>query len=159
MDVERIYDLSDLIPVVERHKARGETVVFTNGCFDLLHVGHVRYLAQARREGDVLVVGLNSDRSVKHLKGPDRPVQTEVDRAEILSAMRCVDYVVIFDEATPIDLITALKPDILVKGEDWEEDKIVGANEVKSWGGRVVRASLIAGASTSSLIERMKKPG
>ena len=159
MDVERIYDLPDLIPVVERHKARGETVVFTNGCFDLLHVGHVRYLAQARREGDVLVVGLNSDRSVKHLKGPDRPVQTEVDRAEILSAMRCVDYVVIFDEATPIDLITALKPDILVKGEDWEEDKIVGANEVKSWGGRVVRASLIAGASTSSLIERMKKPG
>jgi rfaE bifunctional protein nucleotidyltransferase chain/domain len=157
MDVTRVCTLPDLIGIIERHRSRGESVVFTNGCFDLLHVGHVRYLAQARREGDVLVVGLNSDRSVRGLKGPDRPVQTEADRAEILAALRPVDYVVIFDEPTPIDLILALKPDVLVKGEDWEDDKIVGAAEVKSWGGRVVRASLVRGASTTGLIERMKK--
>jgi rfaE bifunctional protein nucleotidyltransferase chain/domain len=157
MDVTRVCDLPDLIEAVGRHRSRGESVVFTNGCFDLIHVGHVRYLAQAKREGDVLVIGLNSDRSVRGLKGPGRPVQTEADRAEILAALRSVDYVVIFDEPTPIDLILALRPDVLVKGEDWEDDKIVGAAEVRSWGGRVVRASLVRGASTTGLIERMKK--
>jgi len=132
-------------------------VVFTNGCFDLLHVGHVRYLSRAKSEGDILVVGLNSDRSVRCLKGPDRPVQTQDDRAEILAALRAVDYVVIFDEPTPIDLITAIRPAVLVKGEDWQETDIVGAKEVKSWGGRIVRASFTAGASTTGLIDRMKK--
>ncbi len=157
MDIQRIYELHDLIPVVEAQKKRGRAVVFTNGCFDLLHVGHVRYLAQARREGDLLVVGLNSDRSVRSLKGPDRPVQRQEDRAEILASLRDVDYVVIFDEPTPIDLITALRPDVLVKGEDWKQEDIVGAKEVMSWGGRVVRATFTPGASTSSLIERVKK--
>lgn len=157
METRRSLPLDELLPLIAEHKRQGQTVVFTNGCFDLLHVGHVRYLARAKSEGDILVVGLNSDRSVRSLKGSDRPVQRQDDRAEILAALRVVDYVVIFDEPTPIDLITAVKPAILVKGEDWQEDDIVGAKEVKSWGGRVVRASFISGASTTNLIDRMKK--
>ncbi len=157
MDKKRTLLLDELLPLIAEHRRRGQTVVFTNGCFDLLHVGHVRYLARARSEGDILVVGLNSDRSVRTLKGPERPVQRQDDRAEILAALRSVDYVVIFDEETPIDLIVAIRPDVLVKGEDWEEAEIVGAAEVKSWGGRVVRASFTAGASTTGLIGRMKK--
>jgi D-beta-D-heptose 7-phosphate kinase/D-beta-D-heptose 1-phosphate adenosyltransferase len=157
MDKKRVILLNELLPLTAEHKRHGLTVVFTNGCFDLLHVGHIRYLTRAKSEGDILVVGLNSDRSVRALKGPDRPVQRQEDRAEILAALRPVDYVVIFDEQTPIDLIGALRPDILVKGEDWEEEDIVGAREVKSWGGKVVRASFTPGASTTTLIERMKK--
>jgi rfaE bifunctional protein nucleotidyltransferase chain/domain len=157
MDVKRIYLIEELAPVTAEHRRQGRMVVFTNGCFDLLHVGHIRYLARAKSEGDILVVGLNSDRSVRELKGPDRPVQRQEDRAEILAALRAVDYVVVFDEPTPIGLIMALKPDVLVKGEDWEEEDIVGAREVKSWGGKVVRASFVPGASTTTLIERMKK--
>ena len=157
METRRHVLLDELLPLIAGHKKEGRTVVFTNGCFDLLHVGHIRYLARAKSEGDILVVGLNSDRSVRGLKGLDRPIQREDDRAEILSALRFVDYVVIFDEPTPIGLITALRPDVLVKGEDWQEDDIVGAREVKSWGGRVVRAAFTAGASTTNLIDRMKK--
>lgn len=157
METGRYLTLDRLLPLIAGHKKEGRTVVFTNGCFDLLHVGHVRYLARAKSEGDILVVGLNSDRSVRGLKGPDRPVQREDDRAEILAALRAVDYVVVFDEPTPIGLITAIEPAVLVKGEDWQEDDIVGAKEVKSWGGRVVRAAFTAGASTTGLIDRMKK--
>jgi rfaE bifunctional protein nucleotidyltransferase chain/domain len=157
METRRTLPLDELLPLITEHKQQERTVVFTNGCFDLLHVGHIRYLARAKSEGDILVVGLNSDRSVRSLKGPDRPVQREDDRAEILAALRAVDYVVIFDEPTPIDLITALKPAVLVKGEDWQEDDIVGGKEVKSWGGRVVRATFTPGASTTNLIDRMKK--
>ena len=157
METRRVLTIDELLPVIARHKKEGQTVVFTNGCFDLLHVGHVRYLARSKSEGDILVVGLNSDRSVRELKGPQRPVQRQEDRAEILASLRSVDYVVIFDEPTPIDLITAVKPAVLVKGEDWREDDIVGAKEVKSWGGRVVRATFTAGASTTGLIDRMKK--
>ncbi len=157
METRRPLPLDELLPLITEHKRQGHTVVFTNGCFDLLHVGHIRYLARAKSEGDILVVGLNSDRSVRSLKGPDRPIQREEDRAEILAALRAVDYVVIFDEPTPIDLITAIKPAVLVKGEDWQEDDIVGAKEVKSWGGRVVRAAFTSGASTTNLIDRMKK--
>ena len=149
--------LDELLPLIAEHRRQRQTVVFTNGCFDLLHVGHIRYLARAKSEGDILVVGLNSDRSVRSLKGPDRPIQLEQDRAEILAALRAVDYVVVFDDDTPINLITAIKPDVLVKGEDWQEDDIVGGNEVKLWGGRVVRAAFTPGASTTNLIDRMKK--
>ncbi len=157
MSEKRLYTVDDLMPVIEALRKKGRVIVFTNGCFDLLHVGHVRYLARARSEGDVLVVGLNSDRSVSALKGPRRPVQRQEDRAEILGSLRSVDYVVIFDEDTPIGLITVLKPDVLVKGEDWKEDDIVGAKEVKSWGGRIVRAAFSPGASTTTLIEKMKE--
>jgi rfaE bifunctional protein nucleotidyltransferase chain/domain len=157
MEARRFLPLEELLPRIAEHKKAGRTVVFTNGCFDLLHVGHVRYLGRAKSEGDILVVGLNSDRSVRALKGPERPIQRQDDRAEILAALRAVDYVVIFDEPTPIDLITAVRPAVLVKGEDWSEDDIVGAREVKSWGGRVVRAAFTDGASTTNLIDRMKK--
>jgi D-glycero-beta-D-manno-heptose 1-phosphate adenylyltransferase len=157
METRRHLSLDELLPLIAKRRKEGRTVVFTNGCFDLLHVGHIRYLASAKSEGDILVVGLNSDRSVRGLKGPGRPVQREEDRAEILAALRVVDYVVTFDEPTPIGLITAIRPAVLVKGEDWQEGDIVGAGEVKSWGGRVVRAAFTAGASTTSLIDRMKK--
>jgi len=139
---------------VRRARRDGAKVVFTNGCFDLLHPGHVRYLAAARDRGDVLVVGVNSDRSVRTLKGPGRPVQSEAARAEVLAALAAVDHVVVFDAPTPIDLILALEPDVLAKGADWAADEIVGADEVRSWGGRVARIPLVPGQSTTRLLER-----
>ncbi len=132
-------------------------IVFTNGCFDLLHVGHIRYLQEARGLGDILVVGLNSDSSVRKLKGLSRPVQTEADRAEILSALACVDYVTIFTEETPLNLITKLMPDVLVKGGDWPIEKIVGSDLVLSRGGHVESLQFHKGRSTSSLIEKILK--
>ena len=143
--------------LVERLRAAGRTVVFTNGVFDLLHVGHLRYLQQARELGDALIVGLNSDRSVRANKGPSRPVTPEAERAEILEALACVDGVVVFDQETPHDLIAALQPDVLVKGADWAEDAIVGRDIVEARGGRVVRVPLEAGHSTTALIDRIKK--
>lgn len=131
-------------------------VVFTNGCFDLLHVGHVRYLQEARRQGDLLVVGLNSDESVRQLKGPDRPLQAEAERAEILAALSCVDFVVIFSEDNPGRLIEQVRPDVLVKGGDWSIDKIVGAPFVMSYGGQVRSLQFVEGRSTSRLIDKMK---
>jgi D-glycero-beta-D-manno-heptose 1-phosphate adenylyltransferase len=136
-------------------RAAGKTIVFTNGCFDLLHVGHVRYLAAARAVGDVLVVGLNSDRSVQAIKGPERPIVPEAQRAEVLASLGCVDYIVLFDDPDPLRVICALEPDILVKGQDWPEDRIVGAEFVKSRGGRVVRVALVSDASTSVIIARI----
>jgi D-beta-D-heptose 7-phosphate kinase/D-beta-D-heptose 1-phosphate adenosyltransferase len=129
--------------------------VFTNGCFDLLHVGHIRYLREARRLGDLLVVGINTDGSVRRLKGPSRPVQPEQDRAEILAGLACVDYVVSFDQDTPLGLIEGLKPDVLVKGADWPIDRIVGREVVEGSGGRVVTIPYVPGVSTSALIERI----
>jgi len=143
--------------LVDRLRAAGRTVVFTNGVFDLLHVGHLRYLQQARELGDALIVGLNSDRSVRANKGPSRPVTPEAERAEILEALACVDGVVVFDQETPHDLIAALQPDVLVKGADWAEDAIVGRDIVEARGGRVVRVPLEAGHSTTALIDRVKK--
>ena len=143
--------------LVDRLRAAGRTVVFTNGVFDLRHVGHLRYLQQARALGDALIVGLNSDRSVRSNKGPSRPVTPEGERAEILEALACVDGVVVFDEETPHDLIAALQPDVLVKGADWAEDAIVGRDIVEARGGRVVRVPLEAGHSTTALIDRIKK--
>jgi len=143
--------------VLERERLRneGKRVVFTNGCFDLLHPGHVRYLAQARGLGDVLVVALNSDRSVRILKGPHRPVMNEDERAEVISALSSVDYVTIFDEETPRELIAALLPDLLVKGGDWTIDQIVGREEVEAAGGKVLSLPYIEGSSTTDLIERI----
>jgi rfaE bifunctional protein nucleotidyltransferase chain/domain len=134
----------------------GKLVVFTNGVFDLLHPGHVRYLASARRLGDALFVGLNGDRSVRANKGPDRPITPELERAEIISALACVDAVVLFDDPTPHALIVALGPDVLVKGADWAEDAIVGRDIVEGRGGRVVRVPVEGGYSTSAIVEKIR---
>ena len=136
---------------------RGKKIVFTNGCFDLLHVGHARYLTQARRQGDVLVVGLNSDRSVRALKGETRPLIPQADRAEILAALEAVDYVTVFDEQTPLELIKLLAPDVLVKGGDWKVDQIVGAKEVRRCGGKVVVAPEVEGRSTRGIIAEVTR--
>lgn len=135
-------------------KSAGKKIVFTNGCFDLLHVGHVRYLQEARKLGDALVVGINSDASVKRLKGPTRPVQNEQDRAEILAALEAVDLTVLFVEDTPENLIHQVKPDILVKGGDWKIDSIVGAPFVMSYGGKVMSLQFVDGKSTTKIIEK-----
>jgi D-glycero-beta-D-manno-heptose 1-phosphate adenylyltransferase len=140
----------------EHCRLAGKLVVFTNGVFDLLHPGHVRYLQQARRLGDVLIVGVNSDRSVRAIKGPQRPITPEDERAEIVEALACVDAAVVFDEETPHALIAALEPDVLVKGADWAEDAIVGRDIVEARGGRVVRVPIEAGYSTTALLRKIK---
>ena len=142
---------------VARWIQTGERVVFTNGCFDILHAGHVDYLEASRRCGDRLVVGLNSDASVRRLKGPNRPVHSQDDRARVLSALGAVDAVVIFDEETPLNLILALRPDVLTKGADYTEDKVVGAKEVRSWGGDVRLLDLLEGRSTSAALEKLSR--
>ena len=138
-------------------RASGKTIVFTNGVFDLLHVGHLRYLQQARELGDALLVGLNSDRSVRQIKGPGRPITIAAERAEILEALACVDGVVIFDEDTPRNLILAIQPDVLVKGADWAEDAIVGRDIVEARGGRVVRVAIEPGHSTTRIVDRIRR--
>jgi D-beta-D-heptose 7-phosphate kinase/D-beta-D-heptose 1-phosphate adenosyltransferase len=153
--VEKIVAREALAREVERLKAAGQQIVFTNGCFDLLHVGHVRYLQDAKAQGDVLIVGLNSDQSVRQIKGPTRPIVTEKDRAEVLASLGCVDYVTLFDEPNPLVTIEMVMPDVLVKGADWEEHAIVGKDVVEANGGRVVRIDLAEGASTSGIIEKI----
>jgi D-beta-D-heptose 7-phosphate kinase/D-beta-D-heptose 1-phosphate adenosyltransferase len=139
-------------------RAAGRRVVFTNGVFDLLHPGHVRYLAAARAEGDVLIVAVNSDRSVRAQdKGPDRPITGEAERAEILAALACVDAVVIFDEETPLAIVSAVQPDVLAKGADWAADAIVGRDVVEARGGRVVRLPLAPGYSTTAILARARR--
>ncbi len=142
--------------LVDELRASGKTTVFTNGVFDLLHIGHLRYLREARGLGDALLVGVNSDRSVRLLKGPGRPITAEQERAEILAALTCVDGVVIFDEETPIELIQAIQPDVLVKGSDWAEDAILGRDIVEARGGRVVRIAIQPGQSTTRIVETIK---
>lgn len=142
----------DLKKILESKK----NIVFTNGCFDLLHVGHVRYLKEAKALGQILVVGVNSDSSVKKLKGPSRPLQNENDRAEILSSLACVDYVVIFSEETPLKLIEEISPQILVKGGDWKPEQIVGSQHVLARGGKVFSLNFIEGRSTTKIIEKSK---
>ncbi len=151
----KIRSADELSLEIAPERRKEAKVVFTNGCFDLLHVGHVRYLRQARRMGDLLVVGINTDESVRRLKGPSRPVQPERDRAEILAGLACVDYVVSFDEDTPLALIRRLRPDVLVKGADWPLDEIVGRDVVEASGGRVATIDYVKGISTSALIERI----
>ena len=140
-----------------RLRAEGRRVVFTNGVFDLLHPGHIRYLRQARLLGDALMVGVNSDRSVRSNKGDGRPINGEAERAEVLAAVDVVDAVVVFDEETPHDLIAAIQPDVLVKGADWPEDGIVGRDIVEARGGVVVRVPVEPGHSTSSIIEKIRR--
>ena len=142
---------------VRAAQRRGERVVFTNGCFDLLHVGHVRSLEQARAHGDRLVVALNTDASVRRNKGPGRPIVPARQRAEVLAALACVDWVLLFGEATPLETIEVLRPDVLAKGGDWALDAIVGRAEVESWGGRVVRLREIPGVRTTKLVEAARK--
>ena len=149
-------DRAEAERLVNDLRASGKTIVFTNGVFDLLHIGHLRYLEEARGLGDVLLVGVNSDRSVRDLKGPGRPITAEGERAEVLAALTCVDGVVIFDEETPRDLIQAIQPDVLVKGSDWAEDAIVGRDIVEARGGRVVRVAIQPGHSTTRIVEKIK---
>jgi len=155
-DRRKILDLASLKTRLDRLRKQGSTIVFSNGCFDLLHAGHAAYLEQARRYGDCLVVGLNSDRSVRVLKGDLRPINSEQDRARVLAALGCVDFIVIFDEDTPQSLISELLPDVLVKGADWPEDQIAGAAEVKAAGGRVKRIVFEHQASTSGVIKKIQ---
>ncbi len=152
----KIMDRAAMAAERARLQAAGRTLVFTNGCFDLLHAGHADYLEFARAQGDALAVGLNSDRSVRALKGPSRPIVPEVDRARVLAALGCVDYVVIFDEDEPAALIEALTPDVLVKGEDWAHH-VSGRDWVEAHGGRVVLAPLTPGRSTSGLVARLSE--
>ena len=154
---DKILSIEEMLAERARLRGAGARLVFTNGVFDLLHVGHVRYLKQARALGDALVVALNSDRSVSELKGPDRPVFDQSERAEILASLRDVDYVVVFDDISPRSLITQLLPDVLVKGGDYQLDQIHGREEVEAAGGKVISLPFVDGASTSVLIERMKK--
>ena len=149
--------VAEAVAAIERLRAVGKTVVFTNGVFDLLHVGHLRYLQQARALGDALIVAVNSDRSVRANKGAGRPITPEAERVEILSALACVDGVVVFDEDTPHNIITAVQPDVLVKGADWAADAIVGRDVVEARGGRVVRVPIEAGHSTSALVEKIRR--
>jgi len=150
--------LAELVRERAAWRAEGRRVVLTNGCFDLLHAGHVALLEAARREGDVLVVAINSDASVRRLKGDGRPLVPEPERAEALRALEAVDRVVAYDEDTPLAVVTALRPDVLVKGADWAEDRIVGRAEVEAAGGRVVRVALVPGRSTTTLVERIRRP-
>ncbi len=155
--LEKIVTLEDLAARLGEGRKSGQTIVFTNGCFDIMHVGHVRYLGQARSQGDMLVVGLNSDSSVRAIKGDSRPIVGQDHRAELLASLACVDYVVPFEELDPLRLIQVIKPDVLVKGEDWAEDAIIGAEDVKSRGGKVVRISFVEETSTSGIIQTILK--
>ena len=152
---KKILTLEDLVTRLGKVRKSGQKIVFTNGCFDIMHVGHVRYLADAGSEGDLLVVGLNSDASVRIIKGDKRPIVRQNHRAEVLASLGCVDFIVIFDEPDPLKLIQTLKPDVLVKGEDWTEDAIVGAESVKSQGGKIVRISFVEESSTTAIIEKI----
>jgi len=149
----KVLDVPGLKRILERETAQGKTVVFTNGCFDLLHVGHIRTLSMARRQGDILVVGINSDDSVRAIKGKGRPLVPHGQRAEVLAALESVDYVVVFNEPDPYRLIAELRPHILVKGGDWPEDQIIGRDLVEAAGGRVICVAPVPGASTTAIIQ------
>jgi len=149
-------DADALAAFVREARAAGKRIVFTNGVFDILHPGHLRYLQAARRHGDLLIVGLNSDASVRRNKGPERPVNPEAERAEVLEALACVDAVSVFDEDTPADIIRRVQPDVLVKGADWPADQIVGRDTVEARGGRVILETVEQGYSTSTIIDRVK---
>ena len=140
---------------LEALRKEGKKIAFTNGCFDILHVGHVRYLKEAKKTADILVLALNSDASVRSIKGLKRPLVSEEERAEVLAALECIDFVTIFDELTPLELICYLKPDILIKGGDWPEDKVIGRDEIKKWGGHVTIIPEVAGKSTTNIVDKI----
>jgi len=155
--MEKVKTLKGLLKELKPLRKKGGKVVFTNGCFDIIHAGHVRYLKKAGALGDILVVGLNSDESVRKIKGDKRPIVPERERAEVVAALGFVDYVVIFNEPTPLKIIKEIKPDILVKGADWAAREIVGADVVKKGGGRISRIKLLQGRSTTNIIKRILK--
>lgn len=152
---DKIKNWDELKEIVDRTRAEGKKVAFTNGCFDLIHVGHTRYLQEAKKYGDLFIVAVNSDSSVRALKGESRPIINEEERAEVLAALGCVDYVTKFSELDPLKLITYLKPDFLVKGGDWAPDSIIGKDIVEGGGGRVIRVSVIEGAATTNIVQRI----
>ncbi len=152
----KICNREELKKEIEQLRGEGKKIVFTNGCFDILHVGHARYLKEARKNGDVLVIALNSDLSVKALKGEKRPLIPEQERAEMVASLEVVDFVTIFSEATPLTLIEFLRPDVLVKGGDWAEENVVGREAVARWGGKTVIAPEIKGASTTNIVEKIR---
>lgn len=154
---QKIFDRAGLIHQVGRWRLLGKTIAFTNGCFDILHQGHIASLSDAAREADFLVVGVNSDQSTKRLKGPGRPINDQHSRSIVLASLLMVDAVTLFDEDTPLELINAVRPDVLVKGGDYTLDQIVGAKEVMSWGGRVVINPMVAGFSTTGILEKITR--
>jgi D-beta-D-heptose 7-phosphate kinase/D-beta-D-heptose 1-phosphate adenosyltransferase len=154
--LDKIVGREQLLAVAAAARRTSRRIVFTNGCFDLLHVGHVRYLAAARDTGDLLIVGLNDDASMRRLKGPSRPLVAEAARAEVIAALGAVDYVTLFGEDTPYALIVAVQPDVLVKGSDWAAEDVVGRDVVEARGGRVILIPVVAGFSTTSLVERLR---
>ncbi len=153
--ITKIKNLSQMKTIIAHLKKQDRRVVFTNGCFDILHVGHIRYLREAKAKGDVLVVGLNTDRSVRTIKGEKRPIVPEKERAEVLAGLESVDYIVFFSEPDPLRLISALKPNVLVKGADWPKSGIIGREIVEQAGGRIVRVPLAPGASSTGVIEKI----
>jgi len=153
--MNKITPRNELKAKIDRLKRKGKKVVFTNGCFDILHAGHTRYLREARKLGDALILALNSDSSVRSIKGPMRPIVPEAERAEVVASLDSVDYVTVFDELTPLELIEFLQPDVIVKGGDWAEKDIVGAKAVRKWGGRVAIMPEIEGASTTNIIDKV----
>lgn len=153
---EKLKDIERLLESLRRERAEGKVIVFTNGCFDIIHPGHIRLLEFAKEQGDVLVVGLNSDKSVRTIKGKNRPINSEEDRAKVLASMEAVDYIVLFDEETPAAIIERIRPDVLVKGEDWREKGVVGREFVESYGGRCVLAPMLKGYSTTRIMEKVK---
>ncbi len=153
--MNKILDRGALREKLDNLRKTGKKIAFTNGCFDILHVGHVRYLREAKKTGDVLVLALNSDSSVRSIKGEKRPLVPEMERAEVLAALEFIDFVTLFDELTPLELIQYLKPDVLIKGGDWPEEKVVGRNEIKQWGGKVVIIPEVMGKSTTNVVEKI----
>ena len=154
--MRKVLSVAEAVEWIAQCRHSGKNVVFTNGVFDLLHPGHVRYLQDARRQGDALIVGVNSDRSVREIKTPDRPINPEQERAEVLAGLACVDAVVVFDEDNPQQIIDRLQPDVLVKGADWAADAIVGRKTVEARGGRVMRIPLAEGYSSSAIIRKIR---
>ncbi len=155
--MNKILDRKTLLENINKLRKENKKIAFTNGCFDILHVGHVRYLQEAKKTADILVLALNSDSSVQSLKGEERPLVPQDERAEILAALEFIDFVTIFPEVTPLELINYLKPDIIIKGADWSEDKVVGGDNVKKWGGRVILIPFVEGKSTTNIVEKIKK--
>ncbi len=155
--MKKLVSRKEIVKIVQKLKSEGKKIVFTNGCFDILHAGHVRYLNKARKLGNILIVGLNSDSSIKKIKGKNRPVNNQHDRVEVLSALESVDYIVIFNEETPENIIKLILPDILVKGSDWKGRDVAGADIVRKNGGRVSFVPVLPGRSTSGIIEKIRQ--
>jgi len=153
----KIINNNEAVRFINIKKGIGKKIVFVNGCFDIIHVGHIRYLKEARSYGDCMIVAINSDSSIKQLKGEHRPIIIQEQRAEVLASLECVDYVTIFNDLTPINLIKLIKPDFLIKGEDWKHEEIVGKDFVESYDGKVIRIKLVEGISTTKIIEKIRE--